>query len=313
MGNSSSSSASFSSSSSSRRTRGHPYQSDEKRSPNVWSCPRCTYDNPIHNLRCAMCRKHKPTPNLFDRFFSDGSSSRSPPRSRTTTTTRSTTSTSFSFSNNFGYPSSFTQDINIDGAPIPPQFTHTTFTSSAPSAPPDFRNEPDPKSGPPPADESTIRSLFQVIINQTHVENKETCSICLEEFPLDSPALQLPCFHLFHKVCVYDWLKKHCCCPNCRAEIKSIDPSYDQKKAKEKKQEQAVKLKDKITTSMMKETLTQKNIDHENIVDKEELILIYLEALTIKELKKILLERKIECSDCVEKYELSQRVKMQCF
>jgi len=63
----------------------------------------------------------------------------------------------------------------------------------------------------------------------------------------------------------------------------------------------------------MKEVLTNKQIEHETIVDRDELVQLYLESLTVRELKTILLDRSIECNDCVERSELLDRVKLKCF
>lgn len=41
------------------------------------------------------------------------------------------------------------------------------------------------------------------------------------EFEDGKPCLKLPsCNHLFHKDCIYHWLKKKTICPNCRRDIK---------------------------------------------------------------------------------------------
>ena len=35
----------------------------------------------------------------------------------------------------------------------------------------------------------------------------ETCSICLEQFDLDTPVKKLPCNHIFHPACVDIWFE----------------------------------------------------------------------------------------------------------
>ena len=42
-------------------------------------------------------------------------------------------------------------------------------------------------------------------INKLSEENK-TCVICQEDFSNNNNAIYLSCFHLFHKLCIYDWI-----------------------------------------------------------------------------------------------------------
>ena len=64
-------------------------------------------------------------------------------------------------------------------------------------------------------------------------ENKEICSICLENIVPDSKVLQ--CNHKFHKICINKWLD-HCIylnCPLCRTDIECnfiFNHTYNQNK-----------------------------------------------------------------------------------
>jgi len=42
------------------------------------------------------------------------------------------------------------------------------------------------------------------------------CSICLDDFDLESECHQLYCYHIFHEKCIEEWLAKHDSCPDCR-------------------------------------------------------------------------------------------------
>ncbi|CAK9292430.1 unnamed protein product [Gordionus sp. m RMFG-2023] len=56
----------------------------------------------------------------------------------------------------------------------------------------------------------------------THLAPKsheENCVICLSEFEIGNSVRRLPCFHLYHAVCVDKWLKLKKRCPICRLAI----------------------------------------------------------------------------------------------
>lgn len=58
------------------------------------------------------------------------------------------------------------------------------------------------------------------------IQNKHkvnSCSICFEEFRLDTPIRETPCFHLFHSECLMEWIRRKLSekpdCPFCRKEF----------------------------------------------------------------------------------------------
>ncbi|WCJ39560.1 RING/U-box superfamily protein [Euphorbia peplus] len=65
-----------------------------------------------------------------------------------------------------------------------------------------------------PASKEAIEALEKV-----RVEDPINCAICLEEVLVWSEATQMPCSHLFHSLCVVNWLQKCRACPLCRNEI----------------------------------------------------------------------------------------------
>jgi len=52
-------------------------------------------------------------------------------------------------------------------------------------------------------------------------KNKEKeCVICLEQFSPGDIISYLPCFHLYHFICIKNWIEKKNKCPLCNSEIK---------------------------------------------------------------------------------------------
>jgi hypothetical protein len=78
---------------------------------------------------------------------------------------------------------------------------------------------------------ATSKEFIDSLQEITITNEKETCSICLEDFTKGDIAIQLPCKgkpHFFHKqsetnTCcgVIPWLVKHNSCPVCRMEFPS--------------------------------------------------------------------------------------------
>ncbi|XP_041754837.1 E3 ubiquitin-protein ligase Praja-2 isoform X1 [Coregonus clupeaformis] len=68
----------------------------------------------------------------------------------------------------------------------------------------------------PPATEQIIECLPQITILEDHSGQEQCCAICCCEYVKDEIATQLPCHHMFHKMCVTLWLQKSGTCPVCR-------------------------------------------------------------------------------------------------
>jgi len=59
-----------------------------------------------------------------------------------------------------------------------------------------------------------------------HVHDIETqCSICQDEYAVNSLALRLPCRHHFHDSCIRAWFAKNNTCPICRYELEDKEGS----------------------------------------------------------------------------------------
>ncbi|CAA7035709.1 unnamed protein product [Microthlaspi erraticum] len=57
-------------------------------------------------------------------------------------------------------------------------------------------------------------------IKITPKNNKDSCSVCLQDFQLDETVRSLPhCHHMFHLPCIDNWLIRHGSCPMCRRDL----------------------------------------------------------------------------------------------
>ncbi|KAH7672383.1 RNA polymerase archaeal subunit P/eukaryotic subunit RPABC4 protein [Dioscorea alata] len=74
-------------------------------------------------------------------------------------------------------------------------------------------NDPN-RYGTPPARKEAVNALPIV-----KVQESTSCSICLEDFVVDTEAKEMPCKHFFHSECILQWLELHCSCPVCRFEL----------------------------------------------------------------------------------------------
>ncbi|CDF35458.1 unnamed protein product [Chondrus crispus] len=90
--------------------------------------------------------------------------------------------------------------------------------------------------GKPPASAESIRTL-PVVNMRPGPSGPSSCPICTEEYEFNEPAKRLPCGHTFHADCVVPWLRSHCTCPLCRAELPTDDLAYMQRKRLEKRRE----------------------------------------------------------------------------
>ena len=54
---------------------------------------------------------------------------------------------------------------------------------------------------------------------KSHLNSR--CDICLIDFVPDEPLRQLPCkgAHVFHPVCIDQWLEKSLTCPHCSTNV----------------------------------------------------------------------------------------------
>ncbi|XP_050217915.1 uncharacterized protein LOC126668782 [Mercurialis annua] len=65
-----------------------------------------------------------------------------------------------------------------------------------------------------------ILKLFKkVVYSKNKVDDgDDECPICLEKFEDENKCVVLPCSHMFHELCLQNWLNKNISCPICRAD-----------------------------------------------------------------------------------------------
>ncbi|KAK9015341.1 hypothetical protein V6N11_006452 [Hibiscus sabdariffa] len=67
-------------------------------------------------------------------------------------------------------------------------------------------------------------STIGVIVRYQNMEENINCVICLEEFKDgDSCRLLVNCKHLYHQLCVDQWLSKDMHCPLCRGPVHGLE------------------------------------------------------------------------------------------
>uniref|UniRef100_A0A8C9QXN6 RING-type E3 ubiquitin transferase n=1 Tax=Scleropages formosus TaxID=113540 RepID=A0A8C9QXN6_SCLFO len=68
----------------------------------------------------------------------------------------------------------------------------------------------------PPASEDVISCLPQITVLEDYCGKEQCCAICCAEYIKEEIATELPCHHVFHKICITLWLRKSGTCPVCR-------------------------------------------------------------------------------------------------
>lgn len=67
------------------------------------------------------------------------------------------------------------------------------------------------------------------------VSLEDECVICLKAFyehcvddvPSSTELRAMPCCHVFHKLCIFYWLRRSSSCPICRYELSSLKDEND--------------------------------------------------------------------------------------
>jgi hypothetical protein len=69
-------------------------------------------------------------------------------------------------------------------------------------------------------DPQILNNLLVIKIDESELSENETeCIICMENFKKDDDGVYLPCQHLFHKDCLFEWFKIKDCCPTCKTKV----------------------------------------------------------------------------------------------
>eukprot|EP01060_Flectonema_neradi_P007418 TRINITY_DN15163_c0_g1_i1.p1 TRINITY_DN15163_c0_g1~~TRINITY_DN15163_c0_g1_i1.p1 ORF type:complete len:259 (+),score=32.69 TRINITY_DN15163_c0_g1_i1:55-777(+) len=78
-----------------------------------------------------------------------------------------------------------------------------------------------------PASREALHNLILYTIPHNAREDEYTCVVCQESLPPKTKVKKMPCGHLFHEACLYEWLKKNNTCPMCRHEIPKAQSFFD--------------------------------------------------------------------------------------
>lgn len=78
-----------------------------------------------------------------------------------------------------------------------------------------------------------LDKLPRILFNEDLRTRDPVCCVCLGEFEVKEEVLQIPyCKHVFHRLCIYNWLQSKFTCPLCRCSIipttKFLNPSPSQ-------------------------------------------------------------------------------------
>ena len=126
-----------------------------------------------------------------------------------------------------------------DNTPIDIEFTFTplnnssninTFVSQLFNNTPDNNTEEDVKVVMKEGADKDLNYIEYKNITEEYCKDNnlilsEECNICLSKFEGDDIVLHTSCNHLFHKDCMYKWLKEYSIkCPICKIELVDGEP-----------------------------------------------------------------------------------------
>ena len=130
---------------------------------------------------------------------------------------------------------------------------------------------------PPPAANSFINALRETTITSDDLieENNKECLICLDDHELGGRAVKMPCGHLFHKLCLVEWLGKQGSCPACRYEVESSNAMYELSRKERMQKSRKMRMrKDELKAKSVKELRNmahQLSINIAGCIDKSEI------------------------------------------
>ncbi|KAJ0240738.1 NEP1-interacting protein 1 [Hirschfeldia incana] len=65
-----------------------------------------------------------------------------------------------------------------------------------------------------------VDKIPKIKITGRNNSDKDSCSVCLQDFQLGETVRSLPhCHHMFHLPCIDNWLLRHGSCPMCRRDL----------------------------------------------------------------------------------------------
>lgn len=181
-----------------------------------WSCPSCTFSNPVCDSSCSMCgtaRFNSGWRCLACTFLNSSRDTlcsiceTSAPAERLATDAVATTvRASFSTQHSVESP-------RFGGEPARRERARQFFTAML-------------SEGTTVADEAVEPSITSFYGLPVHTVTREEvvncaiegdeCPICLQEYEFGDLQLTMPCCHRMHMKCAEPWLSRHSTCPTCR-------------------------------------------------------------------------------------------------
>jgi hypothetical protein len=79
-----------------------------------------------------------------------------------------------------------------------------------------------------PATDDQLKLLVVVPDEHVSADPEDKCAICMEQYKT-ATMVKLPCGHLYHSICIMEWLKKNNKCPLGRCPIVSLQQLLDDK------------------------------------------------------------------------------------
>jgi len=83
------------------------------------------------------------------------------------------------------------------------------------------------RRGPTPASSASMDALEVVEVIGEDVGNM--CMVCMDQFKLGEYVLPLPCTHLYHSGCIFQWFEGNNSCPVCRFKMPIGVPVSDRR------------------------------------------------------------------------------------
>lgn len=176
-----------------------------------------------------------------------------------------------------------------------------------------------------PSENKKLINYNEHLLFNTDIESNDVCPICFEDFCEGDIASILPCYHIFHKNCIEPWIKKANNCPTCRIDNCNLNKKLYLEKIKKKTKENMeniffgkntsinLNLIDNLSIKKLKFLLDEFKIDYSYCIQKNELKdLVFNEIFMINknidEIKKFIKKNKVDYSGCLEKKDLLKLV-----
>lgn len=80
----------------------------------------------------------------------------------------------------------------------------------------------------PKTKSKSSQNLSSIINEETSSHLRSRCVICMVEFKIGEQVRYLPCMHVYHVLCIDNWLMRSFTCPSCMEPVDAgLLTSYD--------------------------------------------------------------------------------------